>query len=88
MNPLDSAARVLAIGSNVATMNHVKEVYKRCPPAQHALRHNDVERTDRQNWAACQRLAFRRVRMCLATLQAEQDIPTQGTSAYLEVSRH
>jgi hypothetical protein len=86
MNPLDSATRVLTLGAHMATLNHVKVVFDQCPAAQHGLRHNDVARTDRQNWAACQRLAFRRVRKCLDMLRSENGIPTEGTSAYLEAS--
>lgn len=88
MNPLDSATRVLAMGDYMAHMSHVKAVFDQLPFAQHGLRANDVERADRQNWAACQRLAFRRVRAGLATLASRHGTPTHGTSAYLEVHMH
>jgi hypothetical protein len=76
---------VLALGNYQATMQHVSQVFKHMPFAEHGLRANDVARTDRQNWAACQRLAFRRVRKCLADVAASMDMPTHGTSSYLEV---
>lgn len=86
MNPMDSAVRVLALGNYMAHMSHVRAVFEKLPFVQHGLRANDIDRTDRQNWAACQRLAFRRVRACLTTLASEHDMPTHGTSAYLEAS--
>lgn len=86
MNPLDSATRVLALGDYMAHMSDVRAVFEALPFAEHGLRANDIDRTDRQNWAACQRLAFRKVRVCLAALASGGGTPKHGTSAYLEVS--
>ncbi|KAG5176099.1 hypothetical protein JKP88DRAFT_171726, partial [Tribonema minus] len=86
MNPLDSATRVLALGDYMAHMSDVRAVIEALPFAEHGLRANDIDRTDRQNWAACQRLAFRKVRACLAALASGGGTPKHGTSAYLEVS--
>lgn len=85
MNPLDSAKRTLTLGSHMATMSHVSAMADQMPFDQHGLRHNDIARKDRQNWAACQRLAFRRVRTSLQNSIGQASI---GTQAYLEVNAH
>jgi hypothetical protein len=86
LNALDVSSRVLVLGDYQAHFNDVHAVYNTFPFAEHGLRHNDVLRTDRQNWAAGQRVLFRRVRSCLGQLASVHNKLTQGTSAYLEVS--
>jgi hypothetical protein len=85
MNPLDAATRTLTLGAHMATMSHVHAMWQRpdMPFEEHGLRQNDIDRKDRQNWAACQRLAFRRVRTCLQKALGDSSC---GTQAYLEVS--
>jgi hypothetical protein len=86
MNPLDSACRILALGDYTATMNHIHLICEKYDVTEHGLRANDPHRTDRQNWAACERLAMRRVRATLRLLIEHENVPAQGTIAYLEVS--
>jgi hypothetical protein len=86
INPLDSSCRVLALGNYTATINHIHIIYDKYDVTQHGLRANDVRRSDRQNWAACERLAMRRVRATLRLLIDAENVPAQGTIAYLEVS--
>jgi hypothetical protein len=86
MNALDSASRALTLGNYTAHMNHVHLVFEKFGVSQHGLRANDVHRTDRQNWAACERLAMRRVQAALQVLIDQHSVPAQGTKAYLEVS--
>jgi hypothetical protein len=86
MNSLDSACRVLALGNHTATMNHVHTVFEKYDVSVHGLRANDVHRKDRQNWAACERLAMRRVQTALQRLIDDENVPAQSTKAYLEVS--
>jgi hypothetical protein len=86
LNALDVSSRVLVLGNYQAHFNDVHAVYNKFPFAEHGLRQNDVLRTDRQNWAAGQRVLFRRVRSCLGQLASVHNQLTQGTSAYLEVS--
>jgi hypothetical protein len=59
VNPLDAGSRVLVLGRHAAHLHDVKDVFDNMDMAKHGLRANDVLRKDRQNWAACQRLAFR-----------------------------
>jgi hypothetical protein len=82
MNPLDSVQRKLVLGEHLATMSHVAAMVEQVGFHEHGLRANDVARKDRQNWAACQRLAFRRVRACLQETLGNESV---GTRAYLEV---
>jgi hypothetical protein len=67
-------------------MNHVQDVFEEFGVTEHGLRANDVNRKDRQNWAAAERLAMRRVRACLQRRIDDAQLPAQGTHAYLEVS--
>jgi hypothetical protein len=82
MNPLDSVQRKLVLGEHLATMSHLAAIVDKVQFEAHGLRANDVARKDRQNWAACQRLAFRRVRACLENALGEESV---GTRAYLDV---
>lgn len=62
INPLLSAVRVLQLGGDVCTLEHVGLVYNRFTADQHGLRQEDVDRKDRQNWASAQRLCQAKVR--------------------------
>jgi hypothetical protein len=90
INPLDSAHRCLLLGKYMASMQDLFAVYDAFEQSTHGMQRGDIERKDRQNWAGCQRLMYRRVRQCLdlmASSAQHQYRTTQGTSAYLEVSR-
>jgi hypothetical protein len=89
INPLDSPQRCLLLGKYMASMQDLFAVHGAFEQHVHGMQRDDIERKDRQNWAACQRLMFRRVRKCLDVMpdSAEHQYrTTQGTSAYLEVS--
>jgi hypothetical protein len=89
INPLDSACRRLVLGNHLATIQHLHAVYAAYDYHEHGMQLTDIERKDRQNWAACQRLMFRKARKCLDALAVSEEhryLKTQGTSAYLEVS--
>jgi hypothetical protein len=91
INPLDSPHRCLLLGEYMATMQHLFAVYDAFEQPVHGMQRDDIERKDRQNWAACQRLMFRRVRQSLETMAGSaeyQYLTTQGTSAYLEVGHY
>jgi hypothetical protein len=91
INPLDSPHRCLLLGKHMVTIQHLHAVYKAFKPSEHGMQLDDIERKDRQNWAACQRLMFRKPRKCLDVMAGSSQhryLATQGTSAYLEVSSH
>jgi hypothetical protein len=91
INPLDSPHRCLLIGDHMATIQHLFAVFDAFEPSEHGMQRDDIERKDRQNWAACQRLMFRKVRQCLDMMAGSAQrryLATQGTSAYLEVGSH
>jgi hypothetical protein len=89
INPLDSPHRCLLLGKFMASMQDLYAVFDTFEQSVHGMQRGDIERKDRQNWAACQRLMYRRVRKCLHLMAGSaehQYRTTQGTSAYLEVS--
>ena len=71
--------------------NYLRLVYSTFSPHEHGLRKNDVEKKDRQNWAAAQRTTFPMVRKCLEKIisgdnsQNVCDSMALGTKLYLEV---
>ncbi|MCO5555170.1 hypothetical protein L7F22_008713 [Adiantum nelumboides] len=65
ISPLDSPTRQLAIGRVWITLNHVSMVYSSFPIDEHKLRDGDIQRNDRQNWGAAQRIASRQVQNLL-----------------------
>jgi hypothetical protein len=88
INPLDSSCRRLVIGNHLATIQHLHAVYGAYEAHEHGMQLSDIMPKDRQNWAACQRLMYRKVRSRLDALAASEEhryLKTQGTSAYLEV---
>lgn len=68
--------------------SHIEQVFYQFPVGCHGLKMEDVERRDRQNWAAAQRLCQSKVRTNLARMRAV-DYPqrerTLGTELYLEI---
>ena len=68
ISPLDSPTRQLAIGKVWITLNHVAMVYHAFSIDQHKLQEGDIQRNDRQNWGAAQRIASRQVQSCLMKL--------------------
>ena len=87
INPLDSASRRLVLGRELVTLNHVAIVYQLFKVDEHGLQ-GDIERKDRQNWRAAQRIAAKKVQKCLKLLQegygAHQE-RTLGTRMYLSI---
>ena len=52
INPLLSAVRVLQLGGDVCTHEHLGLVYNRYTADEHGLKQEDVDRKDRQKWAS------------------------------------
>lgn len=92
-NPILNGNRDLFWGECFATKNHLKLVMMVFPKEEHGLFEQDVDVKDKQNFAAVQRIAFPRVRVCLEKLQAGYAGPDgtyykedcRGTIAHLEV---
>lgn len=67
---------------------HIEQVFQQFTVEEHGLTGEDVERRDRQNWAAAQRLYQSKVRTCLARMRA-RDYPHRerslGTEFYLDI---
>ena len=88
INPLLSAARTLQLGGDLCLHGHIEQVYEQFTVEEHGLIAEDVERRDRQNWAAAQRLCQFKVRSCLAHMR-QPGYPhrerTLGTEFYLEI---
>lgn len=85
INPLDNASRRLYLGNELVTLNDVWHVFHAFQ-GEHGLQIGDVERRDRQNWRAAQRIASRRVQVCLKKLRDPQHsnpMRTLGTETYL-----
>lgn len=62
---LDHTSIELTIGTYVIHHNILLNLMVLFSPHVHGLRDEDVNRTDMQNWAACQRILFPKVRECL-----------------------
>ena len=89
MNPLDLPSRHLILGNENATLNHVYLVYHSFSIDRHGLQDGDIKREDRQNWRAAQRLASRKVQLCLQQLQQNPNHRkerTKGTELYLQIT--
>lgn len=88
INPLLSAARILQLGGDLCLHNHIELVFQQFESDEHGLKMEDVDRKDRQNWGAAQRLCQARVRSCLARMR-DGNYPrrerTLGTEYYLEI---
>ena len=88
INPLLSAARTLQLGGDLCLHSHIEQVFKEFTPEEHGLKLEDVERQDRQNWVATQRLCQSKVQTCLARMRCSdyaQLERTLGTELYLEI---
>ena len=88
INPLDSAVKNLQLGADVCYLDHLGQVYQRFGIDQHGLRKEDVERTNRQNWASAQRICAKKARTCLQELRTTRDAHqerTLGTELYLSI---
>lgn len=87
INPLDNAAKRLYLGEELVTLNDIWHVFHTFQ-GEHGLQLGDVERKDRQNWRAAQRIASRKVQSCLRRLQDPCNSPpmrTFGTETYISV---
>ena len=88
INPLDSAVKNLQLGADVCYLDHLGMVYQNFGIDEHGLCKEDVERTDRQNWASAQRICAKKARTCLHELRSGRDAHqerTLGTQLYLEI---
>lgn len=88
INPLDSAVKSLQLGADICLLEHIGQVYNKFTYDDHGLRLEDVQRTDRQNWASAQRLCSLKVRDSLKRLQVDRDAHqerTLGTQMYLQI---
>lgn len=74
VNPLDLPSRHLILGNENATLNHIYLVYHSFSVDRHGLQEGDIKREDRQNWTAAQRLASRKVQLCLQQLKQNPTI--------------
>ena len=88
INPLLSATKTLQLGGDLCLHGHIEQVFQQFTVEEHGLTGEDVQRRDRQNWAAAQRLCQSKVRTCLARMRAP-DYPhrerTLGTEFYLDI---
>ena len=88
INPLDSAVKNLQLGADVCYLDHLGQVYQKFVLDQHGLRKDDIQRTDRQNWASAQRICAEKARNCLRDLRNSRDAHqerTLGTELYLGI---
>lgn len=88
INPLDSVVKTLQLGLDICCLGHVGQVYNKYTFDQHGLRQEDVNRSDRQNWASAQRLCALKVRTCLKDIRVGRDTHqerTLGTEMYLQI---
>ena len=88
VNPLDSSVRVLQLGTDVALLTHLGQVFNKFTIDEHGLKLEDVNRTDRQNWASAQRLCQSKARCCLQKLRTSNEVHkerTLGTEMYLNI---
>ena len=76
------------LGDQQVALSYVTNVYNHYAIHEHGLNWDDVNRTDRQNWAGPQRIASSKVRVCLAHMHERRDVRHErslGTLMYLEV---
>jgi hypothetical protein len=88
INPLDSLVRVLQLGGDVCYLEHVSQMYNKFSFDEHGLRLEDVNRTDRQNWASVQRICAAKTRSCLQELRINRELnqeQTLGSKMYLQI---
>lgn len=53
------------MGPYLVHRNILRQLAQNFSPHVHGLRDEDINRRDMQNWTACQRIAFPKVRECL-----------------------
>ena len=88
INPLDSVVKNLQLGFDVCYLDHLGQVYQKFALDQHGLRKEDVQRTDRQNWASAQHICVLKARTCLHDLRMGRNAHherTLGTELYLKI---
>ena len=82
-------SRHLILDNENATLNHIYLVYHSFSVDKHGLQEGDIQREDRQNWTAAQRLASRKVQLCLQQLQqnpTHRNERIKGTEFYLQIT--
>ena len=88
INPLDSPVRLLQLGGDVCCLEHLGFVYNMFSFDEHGLRWEDIDKTNRLNWASTQRLCQTKVRDCLElfrTSTGHHGERTFGTQTYLAI---
>jgi hypothetical protein len=83
INPLDSTAKVLKLGVELASISHLAQVFDMYSIAEHGLTMEDIKRTDRQNWTSAQRLCSRKVVLCLQKLRSRKDARFTGVLIHM-----
>ena len=72
----------------MAMYEHIGLIYNKFTFDQHGIKLEDVNKTNRQNWASAQPLCQEKVRNCLRLLRTSRDVHqerTLDTKTYLEV---
>jgi len=88
VNPLDSVAKTLKMGSKMVNISHLVMVSEQFQSHEHGMTLEDIKRIDRQNWASAQRLCSRKVIRCLCRLRTENNHVKEmcaGTETYLTI---
>jgi hypothetical protein len=88
INPLDSPVRVLQLGGDICCLEHLGMVYNKFSYDEHGQRLEDIQRTDKQNWASAQRICQQKVRNCLRQLRissGHHGERTLGSETYLGI---
>lgn len=86
INPMDRVSSPLVLGDQSVSLSYVCNVYNHYRFDEHGLNWDDVNRSDRQNWAGPQRIASRKVQACLKDLHERIDVRHErslGTEVYL-----
>lgn len=78
---LEHTSRELTIGACVIHKSILRQMMELFSPHVHSLRNKDVNRTDMQNWSACQRTLFPKVRECLWKMVHGLDCTPQNAQA-------
>ena len=87
INPLDSPAKTLQLGMDVACIQHIEGIYNKFKLEEHGLKQEDIVRKDRQNWGSAQRICQQRVQNCLEVVRGMgmHQERTLGTQTYLSI---
>lgn len=85
---LDSTIRTLVLGGDLCFIEHIQFVYNSFRVDEHKLKHEDVDRTDKQNSGSAKWCCQEKVRQCLTKMYRGDGVPyerVQGTEMYLGI---